>query len=319
MSNTKTDKALPVSLDSLSDLLGINASEFSTLFEEKDGEKVPVNQSAIDTFVKDRFKKKVDSLLEDSGSDKIKEARDRARKEVYQEIEDEAKKEGITMHWSNDKLAKIKEHYLEESKMNPDDVKKSDIFIQAMKEKVDEINVLKEQHAQEIRTRHQNQVKTKFVDHLLTEFTKEGSKLQVPADPNIARNLIEMMVTSKMMDEDNRVDIVDDKFVILGKDGKPKKDEKTYNVVDVDKYAYNVARQSFFPEITPDKIDAPDPSKETGEKIKIKEGEKVQEYDVPVFKTEDELSTWLTDAITEGVPTAVIEKANENFYSKTEN
>mgnify|MGYP001061598316 CR=1 FL=1 len=51
---------ITLSLDSLSDLFNINASEAATLFaENSDGVKTPIDQSQIDRFVSSKFHEKV--------------------------------------------------------------------------------------------------------------------------------------------------------------------------------------------------------------------------------------------------------------------
>lgn len=180
------------------------------------------SDAEIGQFLKDNFGKKFGDVRK-SGLD---EGYGRGKREVLTVKEQElAKRFEIADHQGFDSLIDaIVAKHSQSSKLNPDDVRKSEHYITDLKAKNDEIKKVKtEFEAFKAQVEHEK-VSTNVNSKIKSIIENPDYKYVLPTNPTIRENLFNSMV-AKVWNGGYKFDVNDKAIGVLDKDGQPVRDE----------------------------------------------------------------------------------------------
>lgn len=207
-------------------------------FSQGTGEdKKPLSTDAIKKLIVDDYKAKHDGLgvISEEKKAKIEQAE---RKKVYEEIETLAKSEfDIDLKWTEQKFSPLKEYFedkVKNTKIQPDDVKKSEAYI-ALK---GEVKALKANQAQLISNHKQERIFDKVTGDLTSILGNTEYKFVVPQSETVMATRLETtankMKTATYKGKPVKWDIVDGKATPRDSDGHPLYDDSGNEVTAKD-------------------------------------------------------------------------------------
>lgn len=308
------DKAnnLPLSTEVLATALNISSSEFSTLFEEKDGVMTPKDEKTINTFVLAKLGDRIESVVSEKTSGIESQAESKWKRLAFKEIEDKAKDEfGVSMNWSQDGFSKIKEATSKGKKQEPVDVERSEPFLNMVKEYEERLKNKDQEYSTELQNLKRNTVVSSLENDLFQYFKSKDKELSIPHNEAVLKNQIKIMIERDLFKEDSRPEYKDGQLVLVDKDGNIVQDKANgYQPIDVLNYATDIAKQGYFPELQTPKISSPNPAAANSNSVEFKD----KTFTIPKFNDIEELSKFTRDAQTSYAPeeaALIINEANK--------
>lgn len=314
------DKAfLPLSEEVLAATFNLSSEEFSTFFEEKDGEKSPIDEQKIRSKLLSKIGERIDGVVSEKSSSIEKEAEQKWKRLAFKEIEDRAKEElGIDMRWSDHGLSKIKDSLTKQQKKSEVvDVAKTEEFQAMVKSYEDKITELSSNHQQELANYKKETVTRSLSAELFSFFKGKENELAIPPNDEVLKKQINIMIERDLFNDQMSVDYVDGVPVIIDKDGKPAIDKSNgYNPYDFNNYITSVAKEGYFPELQTPKISSPNPAQG---KVKVELGSD-KSFNMPKFKDFEELGQFTQSVqsnknYTAAEQSAIINEANKQIES----
>lgn len=314
------DKAfLPLSEEVLAAAFNISSEEYSTLFEEKDGEKSPVSEQKIKSMLLSKLGNRIDSVVSEKTASIEKEAEAKHKRLAYKDIEDKAKEMyGVDMRWSEDGFNKIADKLSKGKKADPVDIERSEQFQSMVKSYEDKLQDLSTNHTEQLYKVKQDTTTRTLTSELFNFFKGKENELALPPNDDVLKRQIEIMIERDLYGGDKRVEYVEGKATIVDKEGKPVIDkENGYQPLNFESYITNVAKQGYFPELITPKISSPNPaggSNNGAFDLEINGNKK--SYSIPQFNNIEDLGKWTMDVQSKYSPqesAALIKEANKQL------
>ena len=220
--------AIPAGL--LKALTAVTGKAFkeSDFFEGEGEDKKPISSDIIEKSIKEAYKAKHDGLDKIS-DEKIEKAKQTGRKEVYDKIEAEAKDLGVEMKYNEDGLSKFDEFYksqVKNTKIDPNDVKKSEAYLKIVGELKAEKASSKQLIAKHANERMFDKLNTGTMDIL----SKEENKFIIPKNESVRDNYLksyhEGIKSARYNGQDVHWKLHENSVVPVDSDGHPFHDDQ---------------------------------------------------------------------------------------------
>jgi hypothetical protein len=234
-------------LEFLQNLLGKTAGEITEAL--KDGEEFK-SQEEIESFIKESY----DASILKAKSSTRKEGFDWGKKKFLADKEKELREkfgvEGVD-------LDEIIEHAVEDarksSKLNPDDVKNSEVFINETKR----LKTIIKEKEDEIASKEANFTRAEIMRVAKEQGLKflNDKKFVMPDDDDIRDEHLSNLF-EKLENSETKLSIIDGKIVVLDANGRPKENDKGTAELSFEDY-FSTRAKRYFPQAVADNRQSP--------------------------------------------------------------
>lgn len=265
---------IQISEEFLANVLGTSPGEITDAL--KDGEELKP-AAEVESFLKTKF----DEALYRAKKSGHKEGLGRGQKESLtikeRELKDRFGVDGTTI---DEVIDNIIETVKTNSKINPDDVKNSEVFLSETK-RLKQIIAEKEEELAKTATTYAKKETLRAAKEHGVRLLKEKNFV-LPDDDEIATNMLDVLF-SKLEDEDTRLSIDGNKIVVLDANGRPKENEQGTKDITFDDHLTGIAKK-FFKQAVADTRKSP-ANKNAGDE----KGGAPSSGDLPEIKSRDDL------------------------------
>lgn len=318
------EQVLPVSLETVSKLAGVDAITFGQLFEEKDGAKVAIsNQELINKTLMDAVNNRITSVA----SEREEIAKRAGRLEVYTQVESEAKKLGIETKWTEDGLKKIASHFQQSKQTTPSeyDITKDEKYITAIQSYEKKLQKLRDEYDAKIDGITQEHIVDEMKRYSLNMVQDKALNLtNYPDEVTANLNDIAVMRTVEKAKAQG-LRVVKERengkvlFKLVDSEGKPYRDpQQGYTEVDFRSFHLDNLKNGLFPEQKAQPITSGSPGM-SKEVFVSGSGDKKKEYHLPPTlksMSQEEYASWTNKMLSENAPSELINHANKEYFNK---
>lgn len=302
-------ETVSVSLDVLAAIIGKNGSELqSAVMTDKDGDKVPIDQKSIDKYVEEQIRGRLKGIR-DEGK---KEAYSAGKKAAFDEVEKHLE-EGFGLSagttWK-DGINNVVDSAKNKAATSEEIVKASEAYKKLagqLQERDSELNKVKQDFRDRI-------IQDKFQREIEAVLADSTLGLALPSDSAIREN--QLASFRSFLSSKGVLNYTEDGNLIPVDTAGKQLEDQNFNPVSIKSFIVGHAKQ-FWPTVSPDNGRQSPPAGQPHNTGATGQGDGQGSPQFPVFKTAEEFSAFLDNAMIEGKDAGYMEAALKSYESQS--